>query len=147
MGWSLGFIGGRDVGYGVPAWCEHPKCKKKIDRGLSFACGGFPDSEYGCGLFFCDQHMTYATIYDGDETVQCCEPCAYRNEHSEDDYKTFPATFEQKPDHPQWIRWKLKDKSWAEWRENNAEEVQDMKDFLANSKPRRAKASQEESSK
>jgi len=48
MGWSIGFDSSwnRDIGYGVPAYCDHPKCSKKIDRGLSYVCGGEP---YGGG--------------------------------------------------------------------------------------------------
>ncbi len=53
MGWSIGSDGDRDIGYGVPAECDHPDCTAEIDRGLSYVCGGDPyGGEYGCGLFF-----------------------------------------------------------------------------------------------
>ena len=44
MGWSIGFDTrwNRDIGYGVPAYCDHPGCNKEIDRGLSHVCGGEP---------------------------------------------------------------------------------------------------------
>ena len=40
MGWSLGFDDkwNRDIGYGVPAYCDHPKCSVEIDRGLAYVC-------------------------------------------------------------------------------------------------------------
>lgn len=38
MGWSVGFDENwqRDIGYGVPAYCDHPQCKAEIDRGLDY---------------------------------------------------------------------------------------------------------------
>lgn len=37
MGWSIGFDTRwkRDIGYGVPAECDHPTCGAQIDRGLA----------------------------------------------------------------------------------------------------------------
>ena len=31
MGWSIGYDNNwnRDIGYGVPAFCDHPKCDKE----------------------------------------------------------------------------------------------------------------------
>lgn len=42
MGWSIGFDSNwnRDIGYGVPAFCDHPGCTAEIDRGLAYVCGG-----------------------------------------------------------------------------------------------------------
>lgn len=107
MGWSIGFDSNwnRDIGYGVPCECDHPKCKERIDRGLAYVCceqepyGG----EHGCGLFFCEAHRGW----DGK-----CSRCRNRK-------PPFPA----KPDLPEWQRWKLKDKSWAKWRRENPLEV------------------------
>lgn len=107
MGWSLGWDStwNRDIGYGVPAFCDHPDCSEEIDRGLGYVCcdeepwGG----DDGCGLYFCGKHH---------KGRQVCERCADgRN------------PFEPKPDHPRWIQWKLTDESWAEWRANNPAEV------------------------
>ena len=56
MSWSIGFDSNwnRDIGYGVPAYCDNPKCNKEIDRGLSYVCGGEAfGGEKGCGLYFC----------------------------------------------------------------------------------------------
>lgn len=107
MGWSIGYddTWKRDIGYGVPAYCDHPDCNEEIDRGLSYVCcdmrphGG----EKGCGLYFCSKHTR------GDHK---CERCVKRR-------KPFAA----KPDHPDWIAWKLTDESWQEWRDTNPQEV------------------------
>ena len=59
MGWSLGFDDNwnRDIGYGVPAICDHPECNKEINRGLAHVCGDEPyGGDDGCGLYFCDEH-------------------------------------------------------------------------------------------
>ena len=48
MGWEIGYDDNweRDIGYGVPAECDHPDCQV-IDRGLSYVCGGEP---YGASM-------------------------------------------------------------------------------------------------
>ena len=103
MGWSIGFDSNwnRDIGYGVPAICDHPECSEEIDRGLSYVCGGEP---YGgddgcCGLFFCYKHLYYK------KGVQACERC-----------KKNRKPFEPKPDTPEWINHKATDPSWEAWR-------------------------------
>jgi len=103
MSWAIGFDNtwNRDIGYGVPAWCDHPDCTIKIDRGLSYVCGGEPyGGDDGCGLYFCMSHL-----YAGDESNQICGRCL-------DGLSPFPP----KPDHPDWIKHKATDPSWAEWR-------------------------------
>lgn len=99
MGWSVGYDEHwkRDIGYGVPAWCDHPDCTKEIDRGLAYVCcGQEPYGGKGCGLYFCYAHQTgYGK----------CEKCAKRR-----------VPFKPKADHPMWIVHKLTDPSWAEWR-------------------------------
>ncbi len=106
MGWSIGFDEHwqRDIGYGVPAYCDHPDCNTEIDRGLANVCcneepyGG----DEGCGLYFCGKHHPYV----GGQCTRCYH-------HAK--------TFEPKPDHPDWIKHKATDSSWAEWRK--AQEV------------------------
>lgn len=109
MGWSIGFDSHwqRDIGYGVVAYCDHPKCTKEIDRGLAYVCGGGPygksNDPYkkdGCGLYFCSAHLTYDNR---------CPKCAR--------YEKKP--YKPKPEHPDWIKWKMTDPSWAEWRKEN----------------------------
>lgn len=102
MGYSIGFdiTNRRDVGYGVPAICEHPECNEQIDRGMSYACGGgFPED--GCGRYLCFKH-------GGGRSE--CDACAAEAE-------PYPL----KPDHPDWVHHKLTDESWAAWRAENPE--------------------------
>ena len=114
MGWSIGFDNNwnRDIGYGVPAWCDSPKCKKKIDRGLSYVCGGEPyGGENGCGLYFCQQHL-YSHEFRNGDCEQVCKRC-----------DTYKSNYQPKLDHPEWIAWKLTDDSWKKWRKENPDEV------------------------
>lgn len=103
MGWSIGFDSNwkRDIGYGVPAVCDHPRCCKEIDRGLSFVCGGQPyGGEKGCGLFFCSEHLSMT------ERGQLCPKCC---RYDKNPYKP-------KPDTQEWTDFKMTDPSWEEWR-------------------------------
>jgi hypothetical protein len=116
MSWAIGFDSrwNRDVGYGVPAICDHPGCGEAIDRGLAYACGGEPyGGEHGCGLFFCGEHL----LMGGPR--QQCERCM-------DDQPPFEAT----PDTREWAEWKLADESWAAWRAENPETVKAMQASL-----------------
>lgn len=107
MGWSIGYDEKwqRDVGYGVPAYCDHPGCAAVIDRGLAYVCcDGEPyGGEHGCGLFFCPEHG-----------------------RSECEHEGFVAT----PDHPDWMRHKLQHASWAGWRIENPSLVAAIRDAL-----------------
>jgi len=56
MGWA--FCGedsqGREIGYAIAATCDHPGCNERIDRGLSYACGGEHGvTEWSCERYFC----------------------------------------------------------------------------------------------
>lgn len=106
MSWSIGYDHDwhRDIGYGVPAFCDHPRCTKEIDRGLGYVCGGEPyGGDKGCGLYFCDAH--------GGGFL--CPRC-----------RSYKPPYKQiKPDHPRWVRHKLKHASWARWRAEHAAEV------------------------
>ena len=115
MSWSIGYdsMWQRDIGYGVPAVCDHPDCDAAIDRGLGYVCGGEPyGGEKGCGLYFCGRHQV------GDH--QTCERCASRK-----------APFLPKPDVRKWMRFKLRDSSWAQWRKEKPREVDAMRLLLA----------------
>lgn len=122
MGWSIGYDNswGRDVGYGVPSICDHPDCNKEIDRGLSYVCGSEPyGGEYGCGLFFCEEHLYYRKPHGSDRLVQLCPRCMrYRNPYN------------GKPDIKEWIEHKLTHESWGTWRKDNKEEVKTMQKCL-----------------
>lgn len=111
MGWAVGEFNGRDIGYGVPAYCDHPDCDTKIDRGLGYVCawGEVYGGDEGCGLFFCTEH--------GGATQ--CERC-----------EAGKPPFEPKPDHPEWMRWKLTHHSWKPWRAENPEEVKRLREAV-----------------
>lgn len=113
MGWSIGSgIDDRDIGYGVPALCDHPKCAKKINRGLSYCCGGYL-SGYGCGLYFCSDHLVCVRKPHGcDDDIELCSRC-----------KRYKPPYEPKEDIQEWIDHKLNDPSWAKWRQDNPEFV------------------------
>jgi hypothetical protein len=74
MGWAYAINAeGREVGYSVPAICDQNFCFKKIDRGLSYVCGGMHDGgDYGCGRYFCDFHRTYVDF----DRWEYCWKCA-----------------------------------------------------------------------
>lgn len=106
MSWAIGFDSKwqRDVGYGVPAYCDCG-CGAVIDRGLAYICGGeMYGGEFGCGLFFADAHLFFTEI----GKPQLCTRCAEGE-----------PPFTPTDDHPEWIRHKLTDPSWAEWRKEN----------------------------
>ena len=114
MGWAVGYDTNwkRDIGYGVPAICDYPNCGAHIDRGLSYVCGNEQPygGEHGCGLFFCNNHMHYTR----DRGILC--PRCSRNK----------PPYDPTPDTIEWMRWKLRDLSWKEWRDEHPKEVAAM---------------------
>lgn len=115
MGWSLGYDENweRDIGYGVPAFCDHAGCTEEIDRGLAYVCGEDPyGGERGCGLYFCGSHL-----YWHERLPHLCEKC------SPPRLKLFKPT----PEHPIWVKHKLTDPSWEEWRKVNPKEVEALR--------------------
>ncbi len=128
MGYQVYRVGKRYGGYGVPATCEYPKCKKEIDRGVSYACGGEPFSELGCDRYFCSDHVQWYSHdpetgekceHEEDcdcESVDVCERCANGK-----------APFPYKKEHSTWIKHLLTDSSWAEWRKGHPIEVKNLK--------------------
>lgn len=130
MGWSIGYDEKwkRDIGYGVPAVCDQPDCGESIDRGLSFVCGGEPyGGEYGCGLYFCGQHLlgeveSLPAVGESQTyPVPVCDRCEVAAE-----------PYEPTGDVAVWIAHKLTDKSWARWRAENPDEVARLR---ANAQP------------
>jgi hypothetical protein len=81
---------GRYIGYAHSATCDHPECDAKIDRGLSYACGGMhgPYSMSGvecCEGYFCSAHRVMLKL-EG-EYVELCQACAklYEDEDEEEE--------------------------------------------------------------
>jgi len=106
MGWSVGFDPNwkRWIGYGVPSECDHPKCKNRIDRGLSYVCGqDVYGGECGCGLFFCSKHLFFSN------RGFLCPKCLRYD-------KKF---YKPKADLKEWIELQLTDESWSDWRKEN----------------------------
>ncbi len=140
MGWSIGFDREwrRDIGYGVPAKCDHPDCDEDIHRGLSYVCGHDPyGGDTGCGLYFCSQHLTnvwddagdeLATDANGNELVQLCERCVQRHENPDD---SIGEPFTPKPDLEIWMIHKLNDESWQQWRAENPGEVEKLRQAVS----------------
>lgn len=130
MGWSIGYDSHweRDIGYGVPAYCDHPGCKEEIDRGLAYVCGGEPyGGDRGCGLYFCGKHRRlYFVRSDGEmQYRELCKQCAPRR------HKPFTPT----PDCPDWIKHKLIDESWQQWRDENPDKVEALKEAIKKGVP------------
>lgn len=108
MGWSIGYDSkwNRDIGYGVPAECDAPKCDEEIDRGLGYVCGSdIYGGDYGCGLYFCGEHLSYRKPHGSDDLVQNCYRCMH-----------YKPPYSPKPDVKEWTKHKMTDPSWAEWR-------------------------------
>src|SRR5262245_46785311 len=109
MSWAVGFDSNwqRDIGYGVPAICDRPRCGAAIDRGLGYVCGGQPyGGEHGCGLYFCENDLYYHKPRGADRPVPLCRRCL--------SYK--PPYKHPSPDTAGWLTWKLTDESWEGWR-------------------------------
>lgn len=130
MGYQVYRVGRRWGGYGIPAICEYPSCKKEIDRGISFACGGEPFSELGCDRYFCSKHRKYTCFNsdgepDENEEENCIEVCAQCAENKE--------PFDYKPEHKKWVEHLLTDESWEQWRKENPDEVKELSSPTINS--------------
>lgn len=119
MSWAVGYdqTHRRDIGYGVPSQCDHPKCSAPIDRGLAYVCGGEPyGGEYGCGLYFCLDHLSMVNVANDDaepEYVQLCERNPYTGSCE-------LGIFDPTPDTYAWQHHKLTDPSWLQYRRDRA---------------------------
>lgn len=111
----------------MTATCEHPGCNEKIDRGMSFACGGEPFSEYGCDRYFCPAHLFYTQFNKEGEvcsreddcqcvTVAVCKKC----------HEGKGDLFDYKPEHPEWVYHLLNHHSWERWRKENPDAVAEL---------------------
>ena len=100
MGYSIGYDSKwkRDIGYGVPAYCDHPGCDEEIDRGMGWQC---ESEKCGCKKYYCATHL-YST-----------------KKHTHD---APPVRW-----HPDWRDHVLSDASWAGWRRKNKAEVEKLR--------------------
>lgn len=74
MGWAnCGYdSNGRPIGYAFEATCDHPGCKAKIDRGVSYACGNMHgELDHACEGYFCGDHLSGTLPIDGKERGVC----------------------------------------------------------------------------
>ena len=57
---------GRPIGYAYRATCDEPGCRRRIDRGLAYACGGMHGAdEWSCEGYFCADHLEVPNVsYD-----------------------------------------------------------------------------------
>lgn len=73
MGWGYYEINDKPCGYSVAATCDEPGCDRKIDRGLSYCCGGMPETTGYCGGYFCGNHLYIDVDGDGPQSCRSCD--------------------------------------------------------------------------
>lgn len=75
------------AGYAVEDICHKEGCSEEIDRGLGFLCGNTPGQadEYGCGRWFCGDHLCCSPI-EIEIIGGLCEACYARweSQHPEE---------------------------------------------------------------
>ncbi len=142
MGW--GMCGqdehGRDIGYMVPAFCDHPGCGAEINRGLGCVCGGMHGAawganEDGCGLYFCGKHGGGMLCERcGDYSLEMDDYNEEMKEVSDGDEEPempdYAGPFQPTFEHPLWLKHKLEDESWAKWRAENPAKVAEYKEKM-----------------
>ncbi|MDP3554837.1 hypothetical protein [Methylocystis sp.] len=66
---------GRPIGYAHDATCDQEGCEAKIHRGLAYVCGGMHGGdEFGCGKYFCADHLIITEFKDK-RVTQICDAC------------------------------------------------------------------------
>ena len=78
MGWGDCGVDkkGRPIGYVHEAICDHEGCEEKIDRGLSYACGGMHgENEIGCDKYFCSSHLSNTIEDSCGDYYHVCDKC------------------------------------------------------------------------
>jgi hypothetical protein len=79
---------GRPIGYVFEAKCDHKGCEVKIDRGLSYACGGMHGTghyvDFDCEKYFCSTHLYTIETEEG-EVHSICFSCKEFLKLDEDD--------------------------------------------------------------
>lgn len=128
-------------GYGVPAYCDHPNCKKTIDRGMGYVCCDDQDHMYSCGGFYCAEHADLCTLISKDEfeDLEDYDVQEKLEEYGLTDLPIFDGDgyfyhCQHKPieakEHPNWLEHIEKDESWREWREESPDELKRMQELM-----------------
>jgi len=73
---------GRQIGYAIEAECDESGCHQKIDRGLSYSCGGMHGDgglrgDWGCEGYFCPEHLFFG------EQDSLCQQCLKEEDQPE----------------------------------------------------------------
>ena len=108
MYWAIGYDENwnRDIGFDVPAICDHPECITAINRGIPHVCGGEPyGGDSGCGLYFCEKHLEKKSLDTDEPPVPLCTQCC-----------SDLAPFTPKSDTEEWTNYKQTSNYWAGWR-------------------------------
>ncbi len=75
---------GRKIGYAILARCDEPGCHRRIDRGLSYACGGVHGTGEGCEGYFCGKHLRCVLVEE--DHPMMCKKCATEIETEEKEH-------------------------------------------------------------
>lgn len=108
MYWAIGYDENwnRDIGFDVPAICDHPDCNVSINRGIDHVCGGEPyGGDLHCGLYFCKDHLEMKQTTAGEEPLPVCAQCSAGE-----------APFNPSSDTEEWLSYKQTSNYWAGWR-------------------------------
>lgn len=140
MSWSIGYCSNhkRDIGYGVPAPCDHPGCNVIIDRGMSYLCCENIHHSVSCGGYFCAEHRDNYVYADevpdmDDEELEALGLDGSEAEEDDDDgVIACRHRIEPRKEAVEWLEFMLSNESWQKWRELNPERVQHFKERLAN---------------
>lgn len=91
---------GRVQGYEIPAYCDYPGCREKIDRGMGYAHD--EDKEMPPSVFCCEKHK----------------------------YKDINSFQVEEKETVEWLNHILTDESWEQWRKDEPEIVEKYKKML-----------------
>ena len=133
MSWCIGFSKeqNRDVGYGVPAICDHPGCSNAINRGIGYLCCEDISHVASCQGYFCEDHRHNYTLGDELEDmepeeleeleelgVNIDDPETQLRIAEGDIIRCHHQAIERK-ESAVWLEHCLTDDSWETWRNQN----------------------------
>ena len=139
MGWSMGHCGEhkRDIGYGVPAPCDHPECNEIIDRGLAYRCCENIHHDASCKGYFCEEHRQNYVYQDelADMSPEELKVLGIdsNEEVAQDDDGIICCrhTIQPHKEAVVWLEHILNDESWEVWRTKHPERIERFKKLLA----------------